>query len=65
MIMSLSSRDERRLTMALKTLAEFWPHLVLPRTGDKPLPGIVMYRDLEGAIQVRAALDEDIKGKTS
>jgi hypothetical protein len=65
--MNLTSRDERRLTIALKTLAEFWPHLLLPKSEDRTanVPGIVMYRDVEGAIELRRALDDAIKGMTS
>lgn len=65
--MPLSSRDERRLTLALKELVAFWPHLLLPTpaTSDQEVPGIVMYRDLEGALQLKQALDDATKGMLS
>lgn len=56
------------MTKALVGLAPFWPHIVIPKIEgheDAEVGGIAMYRDLEGAIRLRAALDELIKEQTS
>lgn len=66
--MPLSPRDERTLALALRTLTRFWPTLVIPKEERKDrtiLCGIAMFVDLEGAIRIRAALDQHIRERTS